>query len=143
MQILQKDRVSIYKTNCLGWGDNKLKASAPQLVSATNQLKMIASEPLSREPNHGLEILVGDVWKNMFKFVWLLRTDAVNSLSWISDLVFIKITGFLLLLSYWIIEHLSKFLSIIFTHLTLFQLLFYATCEVLLSYIETGHYAHK
>ena len=37
--------MSIYKTNCLGRGDNKLKASATQLVSATNQLKMIAAKP--------------------------------------------------------------------------------------------------
>lgn len=50
--------MSIYKTNCLGRGDNKLKSSAPQLVSATNQLKMIASEPgrgVGKKVRHGVE----------------------------------------------------------------------------------------
>ena len=54
------------------------------------------------------------VWKDLLKFVWLLRADAINSLSWVRGLVFITVTGFLLLLSYWKSSTYPNFLSIIF-----------------------------
>ena len=74
------------------------------------------------------------VLKDLLKFVWLLRADAINSLNWVSGLVFI-VTSKLLKT-----KRLFKFFKQYFHPiLTLFSTLFYAAREVLLSYLEMGY----
>lgn len=80
------------------------------------------------------------VLKDLLKFVWLLRADAINSLSWVNGLVFIKVTELVvtskLLKTKCLFEFFKQYFHPI---LTLFSALFYATREVLLSYLEMGY----
>jgi F0F1-type ATP synthase gamma subunit len=80
------------------------------------------------------------VLKDLLKFVWLLRADAINSLNWVSGLVFIKVTELVVTSKLLKTKRLFKFFKQYFHPiLTLFSTLFYAAREVLLSYLEMGY----